>query len=306
MIDALQTTVPVFLIIALGFLLRRFAFVPEGFWPAAEKLVYYVLLPALIARSLATRGVDLESFGLLVAAVAAVIVAISLLSLGLGRLWRAPPATLASFHQASIRLNGIVGIAAVNGLLGDAGLPLVAAVVAAWIPLSNGLSVYGFVRAAGAAHGLPGALLQVARNPMILSVGAGLLLSALGLGPSVAAWPLLDILGRAALPVGLLAVGAALTVEAVRAAGSLATASSALKLVVMPGLAYFVGGWLGLGGAELLALVTFAAMPTSPGGYVVAKQLGGDAPFMATTITLQHLAALATLTLTATLMGAFG
>jgi hypothetical protein len=186
--------------------------------------------------------------------------------------------------------------------LGDAGLPLVAAVLAAWIPISNGLSVWGYVRASGAGHGRIGALLAVVRNPMILAVGAGLLLNLLGLGPTVAAWPLLEILGRAALPVGLLAVGAALTMAAAKAAGGLAVVSTSLKLIVMPALAYGVGRVLGLGGSELLALVTFAAMPTSPGGYVVARQLGGDAPFMATAITLQHLAALATLTLTATLL----
>lgn len=302
MTDALQTMIPVFFVIALGFVLRRRGFVSEAFWPASEKLVYYVFLPALLVHSLAVRGIDLERFGLLMAAVAVVVVAISLLCLIVGRAMRTPPATLASFHQASVRLNGIVGIAAIDGLLGEAGIPLVAAVVAVWVPFSNGLSIYGYVRAAGTTQSRAGALLAVLRNPVILSIAAGVVLGAVGAGPVVEDWPLFRILGSAALPVGLLAVGAALNLADARAAGPLVILSVTIKLAIMPGVAYLIGRYLDLDATAMLALITFAALPTSPGGYVVARQLGGDASFMATTITVQHLVALITLTIVASLM----
>jgi predicted permease len=71
----------------------------------------------------------------------------------------------------------------------------------------------------------------------------------------------------------------------------------ALKLVAMPAIGYFIAGWVGLGGLTFTVAVMFAAMPASPASYILARQLGGDAPLMAAILTAQTALAAVTLPL---------
>ncbi|MDD9876698.1 MAG: AEC family transporter, partial [Magnetovibrio sp.] len=105
----------------------------------------------------------------------------------------------------------------------------------------------------------------------------------------------LDILGRAALPLGLMAVGAGLNLRALRLAGGPAAGAVAVKLVVMPFLASIVCGVFGVTGVAASVAVLFAALPVSATSYVMARQLGGDGELMAAIVALSTLAAIATL-----------
>ena len=105
---------------------------------------------------------------------------------------------------------------------------------------------------------------------------------------------MLEILARAALPLGLLAVGAGLRLEGLRRPGVLATVS-ALKLLVLPGLAAALCWVAQPGSLETAVLVTFAALPGASTAYILARQLGGDAPLIAAIVTVETAAALVTL-----------
>ncbi len=109
-------------------------------------------------------------------------------------------------------------------------------------------------------------------------------LSGIGLPWGSAA--VLDILARAALPLGLLAVGAGLRLAALNRPGLL-VAVSALKLLALPALAAMLCWLVQPGRLETAVLMTFAALPGSSTAYILARQLGGDAPLMAAIVTVE-------------------
>ena len=106
-----------------------------------------------------------------------------------------------------------------------------------------------------------------------------------------------DLLGRAALPIGLLTVGAALDLQALRTPGSRVGAALALKLLVMPAMMLGICHWLDASPLITAAALICAAMPSSPSGYLVARQMEGDHALMATVITAQTMVAVVTVPL---------
>lgn len=111
------------------------------------------------------------------------------------------------------------------------------------------------------------------------------------------------MLARAALPLGLLAVGAALHLRVAFSRTALLGLSAALKLLAMPALAYGLGYTFGLHGLELVVPMLFAALPTAPSAYILARLLGGDAELMAAVITAQTVLSMFTLPLVLLLLG---
>jgi len=201
------------------------------------------------------------------------------------------------------RLNTYIGLSVAFGLWREAGLAASAVVLGAIVPLVNVTSVYVLARYGTAAQpSLAGVARQIATNPLILAIVLGAALNLSGIGPPPVIGDMLRILGHAALPIGLLAVGAALNLEAARRAKAVAGLASLLKLIVLPALAYGLGAAFGAEGVALAVGVVFAAVPTATSAYILARQLGGDAAFMANLCTLQTLLALVTLPLALTLL----
>ncbi len=297
MLVAFGLLLPIFLLIAAGYWLRASTFVPETFWGASEKLGYWILLPALVIQAIATRDFSGATAGPYIVALVLTVLFHSALIMAAGLVLRTPGPSLGSVHQGAIRLNGLAAIAAGVALIGPETIPLVALMFAVWIPLSNGLSVYGYVLLASKETLRPGRIaIEVVKNPAIFSVIIGFGLNVFGAGPLLEKFILLELLGRAALPLGLLAVGAALDLKAAAAASARVFSTTVLKLVVMPLVMIALVHYLRLDPLAGAVAIICACMPTSPGGYLVAKHLGGDAPLMASIVTLQTALSLITVT----------
>lgn len=287
---------PVFGLIALGTVLRRCGFPGSGFWQPAERLSYYLLLPALLLRELARADFGALAVGGVVVALLATIALMSVLALRLRRwLGNDGPAFGASF-QGVIRLNTYVGLATALPLYGAAGGALAALALAVMVPVVNLLSVLVITHALGQAR--PAHLLrQLAGNPLILACAAGIALNISGLGLPPGSEGFTRILAQAALPLGLLAMGAALQLAAVRGRAPAITVTVLLKLVLAPLLAAALARLCALPALESAVVVLFAALPSAPSAYILARQLGADAPLAAVVITVETLAAMLTLPL---------
>jgi predicted permease len=122
---------------------------------------------------------------------------------------------------------------------------------------------------------------KIVRNPLLIAMAIGLTLKAANAGEILKATPLLDTIGGAAIALGLLAMGAGLDLHAFRSSGWILALSLVASLLVMPLLMAGVGSLFGLSGVALGALVMLAAMPTPPTGFVMARQMGANAPLMA-------------------------
>ena len=285
---------PIFLLILLGWGMRAFGFVPDGFWPPAEKLTYFLLFPALLVANLAEARLEGLPVTAITSAHALGIAAMAVLAVAaMGVLRRRPfhldGAGFTSVFQAVIRPNTYVGLAAAAGLWGAEGVTVTALCVALVVPVVNVLSVVALVRWAGPTGAAPrrwrDTALPVLRNPLIAACLAGIALNVTGIGLPPVVGPFLKILASASLPIGLLAVGAGLDLKGFRTAGPAVALAVAVKLAVLP---LVVGGlaWsLGVRGVPLLVTVAYAGLPIAPNSYVLARQLGGDARLMAAMIT---------------------
>jgi malonate transporter len=104
-------------------------------------------------------------------------------------------------------------------------------------------------------------------------------------------------MGQAALPLGLMAVGAGLQVGALREAPRLAAALLSIKHAVMPAVAIALATLAALPSGQQAIVVAFAAMPTASSAYVLAVRMGGHGPFVAGLVTVSTLLAMAGLPL---------
>jgi predicted permease len=291
--------IPVFALIALGFLLRVAVFRSEQFWEPVEKLTYYVLFPALLVVSMAEARVSGPVIVPLAALLAAVMVAIfALLAIVVRPLLRIEGPAFSSVVQGSVRFNTYVGLAAAASLYGRPGATLFAIVLALLIPLSNVLSVIALTR--HGAEGAPswrGTVVELATNPLILASVLGLTLSLTDTPLPPFAAPVLDSLGRASLALGLLAVGAGLRLGSLASGGPALVVSTLLKLIASPLLAWLGCRALNLDPLATTVAVLFAALPPAPSAYILSRRLGGDHALMANIITVHTIVAAMTLPL---------
>jgi hypothetical protein len=203
-----------------------------------------------------------------------------------------------SVFQGAVRGNTYVGLALAAGLLGDAGFAIASLAFAVIVPLVNVLSVAVLASHGGHTSATPWtAMASIARNPLVLACVAGATLSAAAIPQPDLIHRTLERLGRPALPLGLLTVGAALQFTALgHALGPLAL-SSAFKLVLMPLLVRILCHWLAVDPLTTATLTLLAALPTATSSYILARQLGGNAPLMALVISCQTVSAALTLPL---------
>jgi malonate transporter len=296
----LSALIPVFAVIVLGHVIKRTRTIPDAFWQPAERITFFVFFPALLVAN--TARADLGGLqvvplvGAILIAIVAVVAATFLL--------RAPlklggPA-FTSLVQGGIRPNVYLAIAAAMAVFGGEGLTVISLCIAFGVPIVNVISVVAMIRFAspdGAVVGGRAMLAHVVRNPLIIACGLGLALNVAGIGMPPLIGPLLDILGRAALPIGLLAVGAGLDLAAIRPAGPAVATAAALKLLALPVLTFLLCRGFGVEGTAVGVAVLYASMPNSATAYVMARQMGGDTVMLAGSITATTLAAAVTVPL---------
>jgi len=283
---------PNFALILVGLALARGFGYGRGFWEGLEKLVYFVLFPALLLRSIAISTLDLASLGVVVACAWGVMI----LGMALGslarRLFRVEPVVAASCFQCAFRFNTYIGLAVAGSVYGSPGVAIAALLFGTVIPLAN-FGAVGML----AAHARANFWLELARNPLVVSTLAGFAWNLAGIGMPGFLDQTLNLLGSSALPAGLLAVGAALRIEHGRASPAAHAWWLGVKLAAMPVAAWACVRVLGLGGIEAGVLVLWAALPTASSAYILAVRMGGDGPSVATQITVGTILSMATLPL---------
>jgi predicted permease len=278
---------PLFALILGGYACRRMKFPNEEFWPGAERLNYFVLFPALLFKNLATAPLKNPALPRVVLCVGLVLglswLALSVLRRGFG--WKAE--RFGVFVQGTLRFNTYIGLAAIGRVFGNDGLTLVALLLAVTVPAVNVLSVYAFTSETSVRP--TGLALTILRNPLIAACLLGVIANLLGIQLLGGTDSFLSFLATTSLPLGLLCVGAALQPQELRGETTALLANSISRLAIVPALAYFLARLLWLPAMESAILVLFFALPSAPTGYVLARQLGGDARLMAGIITLQTL-----------------
>lgn len=299
MLDVILSLVPVFSLIALGAVLRRYKVLsPEG-WAALERLTYFVLFPPLMFMSIVEgsfAGQDALFLGL---ALAGTVVTMAALMLLVRPVLPADGPQFSSIFQAGIRWNGYVALGVIGGLHGEQGVALSAVGFAVLVPINNVMSVLVLSRYAGAKPAPFMRVVQsVAANPLIISTVLAIVLVSLDVRVSAPVGETLRLLGNATVALGLICVGAALDFTSMRAARLPLAIGTAFRLIVMPAIAAGLCYSIGLNGTAFSIAMICVAAPVATSSYILSRQLGGDATLMANIITLTTLLSLVTIPVT--------
>ncbi|RVT95646.1 AEC family transporter [Rhodovarius crocodyli] len=297
----LDAFVPAFGLLVLGAFLKRRLLPDDTIWAGMERLIFWVLLPSLLVGAISeVKMGEVPILGML----AAIWIGLGLgtvLSVMIARAWRQDHPAMTSVLQGGIRFNNLIGFAIAGAIMGAPGVTLGAVATGLIVPFVQLMTTVAF------ALGRPGRLKpllllrQIFLNPLIVACILGFVIAGLGgLPPGVK--PLVRSLGQATIALGLLAVGAALSLGALRDRLSLQLVTTTLKLLVVPAITYALCLALGLDPLATATAVLFMALPTAATSYVMARAMGGDAPLMAAITTIEHMLAVVTLPLWITLL----
>lgn len=271
-------------LIVLGLVLRRTFFGDAAFWTSLERLIYFVLFPALLFITIARQPLELGLAGpVLGSALGAALGGIAL-GHGVRLVFNVDPRQFASGVQCAFRFNSYVLLALSQRIGGTEGLALAALIMGFSVPILNVAAVYPLARNTGS-----GVARELARNPLILATLLGLTLNLSGGSLPAIAVATVERLGAASLALGLLAAGAGLRLEHLSATGPALRTSAlrltiwftAVKLVAMPSLGLLLGTLVGLDGTARAIVVVYTSMPTAPAAFILASRMGGDGPFVA-------------------------
>jgi predicted permease len=283
------TLLPDFSLILLGVILMRITRWGNEFWAGLEKMVYFVLFPALLFYSTARTPLDFSVTGKLIQAALLVVTSGILLGWLAKPLFPVGPMSFESAVQTAFRFNSYMALAIAFRLGGDSGASMMALIMGFAVPVCNMAAVHALVHKSG------GLIRELAKNPLLLATGSGVLFNLAGLHLPEVLGVVLSRMGNASIALGLIMVGAGLRLSGLAEGKGMSAYLIAVKLLALPALALLMGGWYGLPPLQLQILVTFAALPTASSAYVLATRMGGNGPLVAVSITAGTLVSIGTL-----------
>jgi malonate transporter and related proteins len=299
MIAILTALAPLFIISALGYALAKMKFGSEEMWHALDHITFYILFPALLAKTLmrADLGSVPASDFVLVSVGSITIMAASIVTAYLALRRPIPGPTFTSLFQGVLRFQSTLAVAISAALFGEKGLTFAALSVASLVPfvqLYTVLVLLIFGRGNKGVRTVP-VLKRLALNPLTLACLLGLILNVTGVPNFV--YETFSVLGTASIALTLLGVGAGLNLAGAQASQRLVAFNMAVRLVGMPLLVLFLCWLSGLSGLARTVTVISASVPTAATSYTMARKMGGDTGLMAQLVTFQSVASAVTLPL---------
>lgn len=283
MLTIINALLPIFIVILLGYSLKHYKMLTKGFWDSSEKLTYYILLPALLFKSIATSSFsNMESYIPLYAICTAAITAIILIIILAYKTKLLTPQNTASITLGSTYGNiAYIGIPASLALFANEGMVIYALLIAIMVPLLNVITIIVLTILSDANTSLKTVLKKSFLHPIVVACILGLFINQTQLALPSAISELFNILGNAAMPFGLLVVGGALDIKSTKASFKLITVTASFKLIGLPLLAITSCKLLGINGLLANITVLYTTLPAAAATYILAKQLFGNAPLMA-------------------------
>ncbi|MGB3225827.1 MAG: AEC family transporter [Desulforhopalus sp.] len=291
---------PVFLVIGLGFGLKRTGLVNSEFLFNLNRLIYFIALPALLFYKIATADFLASFNGALLVGLIISIMAVFIISYGYASFRGYRPSVHGAFCQGAFRGNlAYIGLAIIYNAYGEEGFTIAGILLGFLVPLLNFLSVLALIlpqRRDSYSMGTAFWIKQVVHNPLIVASFSGVLWSFLALPLPLIVDRAFSIVTGMSLPLALIAIGASFSFRKLRGDLAAATVCVFLKIVILPALAGVILALLGVRGQELVIGVILAGTPTATAAYIMAQQLRSDAELSGSIIMLSTLLSLVTYT----------
>ena len=284
---------PVFILIILGNLLRRIGVPDLSFWHVSDKLIYWVLIPALLFHHVSQITLSSTMFANYAVVILSGLFIVTTLSFIAGKLFGYTPQIWTSVMQGAARHNAFIALAIAGSLFGNKGLALGAIFMVILIPVINIVIVSAMTSTLNQEVGnnsrpsIFDVLFELIKNPFILAIATGLVISFVGAERIIIIHETTGLLGSAALPIMLLSIGANIKIREISLTITPIIIANVLKLLIFPIVVFFVAKSMNLSLFETTIAVIFAAVPTAASSYSLAKQFGAETQLMTSIITIQ-------------------
>ena len=300
-IYSINVTMPIFLVMVIGYILKQIGMLNDNFVTVANKFNFKVTLPFMLFKDIA--GVDIKAvFDIKYVLFCAIVSTICFWVVwGTAKLLVRDKTIRGAFVQSSFRGSAaVMGLAFIQNIYGSSAMgPLM---IVSAVPLYNIFSVIVLTFEANDGTGIDKkakirqAGINICKNPIILSILAGLIVGLLGIQFPTLVNKTVSNVAQMATPLALITIGAGFEGRKALAKIAPTMAASMIKLVLQPLVFLPVAAWMGFSGEKMIAILIMLASPTTPSCYIMAKSMNNDEVLTASVIVTTTLMAAFTLT----------
>lgn len=300
-IYSINVTMPIFLVMVIGYILKQIGMLNDNFVTVANKFNFKVTLPFMLFKDIA--GVDIKAvFDIKYVLFCAIVSTICFWVVwGTAKLLVRDKTIRGAFVQSSFRGSAaVMGLAFIQNIYGSSAMgPLM---IVSAVPLYNIFSVIVLTFEANDSTGIDKkakirqAGINICKNPIILSILAGLIVGLLGIQFPTLVNKTVSNVAQMATPLALITIGAGFEGRKALAKIAPTMAASMIKLVLQPLVFLPVAAWMGFSGEKMIAILIMLASPTTPSCYIMAKSINNDEVLTASVIVTTTLMAAFTLT----------
>lgn len=300
-IYSINVTMPIFLVMVIGYILKQIGMLNDNFVTVANKFNFKVTLPFMMFKDIA--GVDIKAvFDIKYVLFCAIVSTICFWVVwGTAKLLVRDKTIRGAFVQSSFRGSAaVMGLAFIQNIYGSSAMgPLM---IVSAVPLYNIFSVIVLTFEANDSTGIDKkakirqAGINICKNPIILSILAGLIVGLLGIQFPTLVNKTVSNVAQMATPLALITIGAGFEGRKALAKIAPTMAASMIKLVLQPLVFLPVAAWMGFSGEKMIAILIMLASPTTPSCYIMAKSMNNDEVLTASVIVTTTLMAAFTLT----------
>jgi len=308
-IFSLNAVMPLFLIIALGYIMKKSSFVSREFVSGCNKFVFYIALPIALFRNVYASDVsDLLDVPFIAFVMGATLLAF--LSIwAVSAIFIKDKKILGAFVQGAFRGNfAFLGMPLLINLTGEAGMTRAALIITFVVPLYNicSILVLAVCSDSGQRVGPKTVVFTIIKNPFIIGIVIGIIMVLVGIRLPDMVNRTISYLGNTATPMALLCLGAGITFQGFDKRLKFAIISSLIKVFVLPIVFVTAGYLLGFRGSDLAALMVLEGIPSAIAGYSMVVQMGGDGYIAGTLVVISTMLSAVTLTLFIYIMRVMG
>ena len=300
-IYSINVTMPIFLVMVIGYILKQIGMLNDNFVTVANKFNFKVTLPFMLFKDIA--GVDIKAvFDIKYVLFCAIVSTICFWVVwGTAKLLVRDKTIRGAFVQSSFRGSAaVMGLAFIQNIYGSSAMgPLM---IVSAVPLYNIFSVIVLTFEANDSTGIDKkakirqAGINICKNPIMLSILAGLIVGLLGIQFPTLVNKTVSNVAQMATPLALITIGAGFEGRKALAKIAPTMAASMIKLVLQPLVFLPVAAWMGFSGEKMIAILIMLASPTTPSCYIMAKSMNNDEVLTASVIVTTTLMAAFTLT----------
>lgn len=299
LIFSLEATIPIFMVIILGYILMRVGFLTKEFTETADKYVFKVALPVLLFKQIGTADIRSEfdiRFVLFCMVVTTVMFGVVWL---LARIFIKDKSMVGAFTQGSVRGSAaILGIAFIDNIYGSSGMgPLM---IVSAVPLYNIYSVIILTVEdrdnKNGKEAIKKSFINVLKNPIIIGIFLGMIVACTGLKIPTIPLKAINSVAATATPIALIVVGAGFEGKKAIAKIRPTIVAVFIKLIALPLIFLPVAVRMGFRREALVAIIIMLGSPTTVTCYIMAKNMNNDEVLSGSIVVLATL--LSSLTLT--------